>query len=56
VTKVLLPLSEATIKEIMHQVIARGAPEWVITYEGKNAVDLGSVVVVADPDRIIKEH
>jgi hypothetical protein len=55
-TKVLLPLSEATIKEIMYQVVARGAPDLVINYEGKNAVDLGSVVVVADPDRIIKEH
>ena len=55
-TKALLPLSEATIKEIMHQVIARGAPDLVINYEGKSAVDFGPIVLVADPDRMIKEH
>lgn len=51
--KVILPLSEATVNEIMQQVVARGQEDRVGLVMGKRAVDLGQVVVVAHPEKMI---
>lgn len=54
--RVLLPLSEETINEIMQQVVAREQEDRVMAVQGSLAVDLSDVVVVAMPDKMIKEN
>lgn len=55
-SRILLPLSEATVNEIMQQVAARGQTDRIGLVEGRRAVALGEVVVVAYPEAMVKAN
>lgn len=52
-TYVVLPLSEAAIREIKEQVTLRGQPDRVRWVDGKEGIDLRDVVVICDPARML---
>lgn len=54
--KLMLPLSKEAVREIAKQVTMRDQPERVGLLNGRAAVDLSDVIVVAMPELMMKEH